>query len=247
MGDEHEADVRREAFAGWQVDAELMAVAGPGRVLPALPARPPGRGGQRRGARRPARASCGSRPRTGCTRRGRCSSSSPLISPERTPDGDARQAATPAPPRPHARGAGDLEPGPDRGAARRGRRARDPGDGEPRPRGSRRGEGADPGRGDGLRGPGALEGQGTAGGPPPPGHGGVRRRGVALGQPRAAAHVAGLRARGRIGARPGRASRTCSATSPATTRSSSSAPRAPAELRSRRSSPSSPVSERKVT
>ena len=29
MGDEHEADVRREAFAGWQVDAELMAGAGP--------------------------------------------------------------------------------------------------------------------------------------------------------------------------------------------------------------------------
>jgi ornithine carbamoyltransferase len=29
MGDEHEAEVRREAFAGWEVDAELMAVAGP--------------------------------------------------------------------------------------------------------------------------------------------------------------------------------------------------------------------------
>jgi ornithine carbamoyltransferase len=29
MGDEHEADIRREAFAGWQVDAALMAVAGP--------------------------------------------------------------------------------------------------------------------------------------------------------------------------------------------------------------------------
>jgi ornithine carbamoyltransferase len=29
MGDEHEADVRREAFAGWQVDAALMEVAGP--------------------------------------------------------------------------------------------------------------------------------------------------------------------------------------------------------------------------
>jgi ornithine carbamoyltransferase len=29
MGDEHEADVRREAFAGWQVDAALMDVAGP--------------------------------------------------------------------------------------------------------------------------------------------------------------------------------------------------------------------------
>jgi ornithine carbamoyltransferase len=29
MGDEHEADIRREAFAGWEVNAELMAVAGP--------------------------------------------------------------------------------------------------------------------------------------------------------------------------------------------------------------------------
>jgi ornithine carbamoyltransferase len=29
MGDEHEAGVRREAFAGWQVDAALMEVAGP--------------------------------------------------------------------------------------------------------------------------------------------------------------------------------------------------------------------------
>jgi ornithine carbamoyltransferase len=29
MGDEHEAGVRREAFAGWQVDAGLMAIAGP--------------------------------------------------------------------------------------------------------------------------------------------------------------------------------------------------------------------------
>jgi ornithine carbamoyltransferase len=28
MGDEHEADARREAFAGYQVDARLMAVAG---------------------------------------------------------------------------------------------------------------------------------------------------------------------------------------------------------------------------
>jgi ornithine carbamoyltransferase len=29
MGDEHEVDVRREAFTGWQVDATLMAIAGP--------------------------------------------------------------------------------------------------------------------------------------------------------------------------------------------------------------------------
>jgi ornithine carbamoyltransferase len=29
MGDEHESEVRREAFAGWQVDAALMGLAGP--------------------------------------------------------------------------------------------------------------------------------------------------------------------------------------------------------------------------
>lgn len=29
MGDEHESEVRREAFAGWQVDARLMELAGP--------------------------------------------------------------------------------------------------------------------------------------------------------------------------------------------------------------------------
>ena len=39
MGDEHEAEIRREAFAGWKVDAELMAVAGPeAHFLHCLPA-----------------------------------------------------------------------------------------------------------------------------------------------------------------------------------------------------------------
>jgi ornithine carbamoyltransferase len=39
MGDEHESDVRREAFAGYQVDAELMAAAGPEALfLHCLPA-----------------------------------------------------------------------------------------------------------------------------------------------------------------------------------------------------------------
>lgn len=39
MGDEHEADVRREAFDGWQVDERLMALAGPDAVfLHCLPA-----------------------------------------------------------------------------------------------------------------------------------------------------------------------------------------------------------------
>ena len=39
MGEEDEADLRREVFAGWQVDAELMAAAGPdARFLHCLPA-----------------------------------------------------------------------------------------------------------------------------------------------------------------------------------------------------------------
>jgi ornithine carbamoyltransferase len=39
MGDEHESDIRREAFAGYQVDTELMDAAGPdARFLHCLPA-----------------------------------------------------------------------------------------------------------------------------------------------------------------------------------------------------------------
>ena len=39
MGEEHEAEVRREAFAGWQVDEALMEMAGPeARFLHCLPA-----------------------------------------------------------------------------------------------------------------------------------------------------------------------------------------------------------------
>ena len=57
-----------------------------------------------------------------------------------------------------ARGAGDLEPGAARGAARGRRRRRHAGDGQPRPRGARRGEGADPRRHDGVRDPRARQG-----------------------------------------------------------------------------------------
>ena len=66
---------------------------------------------------------------------------------------DARQAATPAPHPAHARGAAGLEPGAARAAARGRRHRRDPGDGEPRSRGARRGEGAHPRRRDGVRDP----------------------------------------------------------------------------------------------
>ena len=162
----------------------------------------------------------------------------------RTPDGDARQAATAAPHRPRARGAGRVEPGAARRAARRRRRRGDAGDGEPRPRGSRRGEGAHPRRDDGVRHPRARQGAARARRPPPPGDGRVRRRGCPQRQPRGAAHAAGLRPRGRLGARPGRRSPTCSARSPATTRSSSCAPSRPAAARSRAAWPRSPASSR---
>ena len=68
MGQEDEADARRAAFAGFTVDDALMAAAAPGRRVPALPARPPGRGGHRRGASTGRAAWSGSRPRTACTR-----------------------------------------------------------------------------------------------------------------------------------------------------------------------------------
>ena len=218
-----------------------MAVAGPGRVLPALPARAPRRGGQRRGARRAGErgVAAGREPHA------RGPGAVPARARRRTADGDARQAAAPASARPPARGAGDLEPGADRRAARRRGRARDPGDGEPRPRGARRGQGADPGRRDGVRGARALEGPGAARGPSPPGHGGVRGRGVALGQPRAAAHVAGLRARHRVGARPGRVPRHARQRVRRRHDHRRVCRRSPAAVRSPRGSPSSPVSRRR--
>ena len=58
---------RRPAFAGFTVDAALMAAAARRRHLPALPARPPGRGGHRRGARRSAQPGVARRPPTACT------------------------------------------------------------------------------------------------------------------------------------------------------------------------------------
>ena len=54
MGQEEEAARRRRDFAGFTVDDALMADAGARCGLPALPARPPGRGGGGVGARRPA-------------------------------------------------------------------------------------------------------------------------------------------------------------------------------------------------
>ena len=62
MGQEAEAGARREAFEGFTVDDGAHGRGRRRRRLPALPARPPGRGGRRRGARRRRRAGSGARP-----------------------------------------------------------------------------------------------------------------------------------------------------------------------------------------
>ena len=103
------------------------------------------------------------------------------------------------------RGAAGVEPGPARRAARGRRCGRHPGDGQPRPRGARRGEGAHPGR----RRWRTRSRSTPRSAPPPDDHlrrrdGRVRRRGRAQRQPRRAAHAAGLRARRRLRARPRR-------------------------------------------
>ena len=51
MGQEAEAEARRQAFAGFCIDGALMRGAAPGRDGAALPARPPRRGDHRRGDR----------------------------------------------------------------------------------------------------------------------------------------------------------------------------------------------------
>ena len=77
MGDEAEqrAPARRRSRATRSTPA-LMAQAAAGRRVPALPARPPRRGGRRRGDRRPAVARVRSRPPTGCRPSRPCSTRS---------------------------------------------------------------------------------------------------------------------------------------------------------------------------
>ena len=74
MGQEAEAEARRQAFAGFCIDARADARRRARRHRPALPARPPRRGDHRRGDRRARQRRSGSRPRTACTPRRRCSS-----------------------------------------------------------------------------------------------------------------------------------------------------------------------------
>ncbi len=54
MGQEEEQELRRKAFAGFTIDDDMVGRAAAGRRGPALPARAPGRGDHRRGARRAA-------------------------------------------------------------------------------------------------------------------------------------------------------------------------------------------------
>ena len=94
----------------------LMAAAGEQRV-PALPARPPGRGGVGRGGRRAAQRglAAGREPHA---RRTRAAGGARRRAGEAHADDDARQAPAPAPHRHAPRAAGRLEPGAARRAAR---------------------------------------------------------------------------------------------------------------------------------
>ena len=146
MGQEDEAEQRRRAFAGWTVDAALMKAAADHAVfLHCLPAHR----GEEVAAEvidgpQSRRVAAGRQPDArgaGAVRRSR----------RGAVDGDARQAAAAAPHPAHPRGPAGVEPGAARAAARSRGHRRDPGDCQPRPRGARRGEGADPRRHDGLR------------------------------------------------------------------------------------------------
>ena len=71
-----EAEERKRRFAGYIVDEALMRAGAPGRDRAALPARPPRRGDCRGACSRGRSRPCSTRPRTGSTRRRRCSSCS---------------------------------------------------------------------------------------------------------------------------------------------------------------------------
>ena len=194
-------------------------------VVPALPARAPRRRGGGRGDRRPALGGVAAG-REPDGRRARAARAA-VREPTRTLD-DARQAATAAPHRAAPRGAGDLEPGAAGRDARLRRRGRDAGHGQPRPRGARRGEGAHPRRRDGVRDPRARQGGQRARRPSAPRDGRVRGGGRVQREPRGAAHAARFRPRGGVRRSTAPGWPTCSAPSPATTRSWWCAPSTPA-------------------
>ena len=76
MGDEGEAERRRADLGPYQLNEELLGLGRRAGDRPPLPARPSGRGDHRGGALRSSVRPSGTRPRTGCTRRRRCSSCS---------------------------------------------------------------------------------------------------------------------------------------------------------------------------
>ena len=140
---------RRRAFAGWTVDAALMKAARDDAIfLHCLPAHRGEEvaaevidGPQSRGV------AAGRQPDArgaGAVRRPHARSSG---------HGDDRQAATAAPDPADPRATARVEPGAARAAARSRGHRRDPGDGQSRPRGAGRGEGAHPRRHDGVRDP----------------------------------------------------------------------------------------------
>jgi hypothetical protein len=197
MGEEHEAAVRREAFAGYMVDADLMAGAGPDAFfLHCLPAH---RGEEVSDEVLESPASVvwqQAENRMHAARRSSCARDR----------GGQPMATLGKPQRQHrlarlleeqviSSQAQIVEPlGTEGVLATQATVSRDW-------RSSAQ-EGADPRWRDGVRGARALEGPGAAGRAPAPGHGRLRRGGVALGQPRGPAHPAGLGPRHRFGPRP---------------------------------------------
>ena len=149
MGQEGQEAARSARLRPYQLDEEKLGLAGPGCVVPALPARAPRRGDHRGGASTGRAAWSGTRRKTGCTRRRRCWPGC-----WSGPD-DVREPGH----QDRAAGPDRRHPGPDRGpvpggagrAAGRARGTRRPDHPVPRPGRARRGPAARRRRGARLR------------------------------------------------------------------------------------------------
>ena len=219
MGQEAEAEAPPAGLRGLQRRRRACSAARRARRhLPALPAGPPGRGGHRRGARRPASRVWQQAAEPACTPPGRCSPWLVAVTTRTTGRPSSGKPQRQHRDRPAARGARGHQPEPARRAAgRRGRAS------PPRPPCRRDLE--DLGavkvrvrrRRDGLRHPRAAQGAGRPRGPPAPGARRLGRRGRRS-RPTSSC-CARRRARPTSSAPPstGPASPRCSAPSPATT------------------------------